>query len=452
MRPPRGSTNRIGTRRRRLYGGRRNRGIRSRLRIARSVSPSLIAPQTKSAIIAAALRKATTERMIPNVRSTNSVVPAEAELPTIAVVGAGDVGSAVLRLLACSGEVGELWALDVDGHRAAVAAHDAAAIALYGRLAPSVSSRAVDVLEPDALIAALDEIRPDAIVQAATLQSWWVVAQLPPPLWRRLENEARFGPWLPFHLVPAQRVTAAAAEACPGVPVVNVAFPDAVNPVLAATGPAPTCGAGNSDLLRPGIRLAAAAALGVAPSEVELEFVGHHYHVVYFWMDLEQVEPLDPQSFHLRIRVGGDDVTDRLGAGAMLATAGRLLPRGRLIAERTAASAAKNARLLLRADATDDHAAAPCGLAGGYDVRFGQGTATVRLPAGLDADAARRIVERAQLGDGIAAIGPGGAVTFTERAAVAMRDILGYDCPVLRPDEAPARVEELRARLASAGR
>jgi hypothetical protein len=410
----------------------------------------LIAAQTKSAIIAAALRNATTERMIPSVRVTASLLPAAADLRTVAVVGAGDVGSAVLRRLACSGEVGQLWALDLDERRAALAAHDAAAIALYSGHAPRVCSRSVDVLEPEALAAALEEIRPDAIVQAATLQSWWVVTQLPPPLWRRLENEARFGPWLPFHLVPAARVTAAASEACPGVPLVNVAFPDAVNPVLAATGPAPTCGAGNSDLLRPGIRLAAGSALGVAPCEVELELVAHHYHVVYFWMDLEQVEPPDPESFHLRIRVGGDDVTDRVGAAALLAEAGRLLPRGRLIAERTAASAAKNVRLLLHTEPTDDHTAAPNGLAGGYDVRFAGGEVGVRLPTGLDADAARRLVERAQLGDGIAGIGPDGAVTFTERAAAAMREILGYDCAVLHPEEAPVRVEELRARLAEA--
>jgi hypothetical protein len=159
---------------------------------------------------------------------------------------------------------------------------------------------------------------------------------------------------------------------------------DAVNPALAATGPAPTCGAGNSDLLLPGIRLAAARALGVRPPEVDVEFVGHHYHV----------------------------------------------------------------RLLLRDEPTDDHTSAPSGLAGGYDVRFAGRTVSVRLPAGLGADAARRMVERAQIGDGIAAIGADGSVTFTERAAGTMRELLGYDCPVLRPDEAEARVEELRARLA----
>jgi hypothetical protein len=368
-------------------------------------------------------------------------------LPTVAVVGSGDVGSAVLRNLALSGEVGELWALDVDEHRAQVAAEDAAAIALYTDRLPRVGAKRADVLEPETLDDALGSLQPDAVVQAATLQSWWVITQLPDALWKRLETEARFGPWLPFHLLPAASVMVAARRVCPDAPVVNVAFPDAVNPVLAAMGLAPTCGAGNSDLLRPGIRLAAAGQLRVSPAEVELELIAHHYHVAYYWMELEHVEPLRPRSFHFRIRLDGEDVTDRLDAEQLLATAGRRLPRGRHIAERTAASAAKNVRLLLRSDQSDDHTSAPDGLIGGYDVRFGGRAVEVRLPVGVDAAAARRINERAQVGDGIAAIGDDGAVTFTDQATEAMRDILGYDCEVLRPEEAPDRAAELKSRL-----
>jgi hypothetical protein len=363
--------------------------------------------------------------------------------PVVAVIGAGDVGSAVLRQLASCGELGALWALDMDGARAEAAAADAAAIALYTARPPAVAARAVDVLAAGALDDALAEIRPDAIVNAATLQSWWVLSRLPPELWRRLEHEARFGPWLPFHLLPATRVMEAVRRVCPDVPVVNVSFPDAVNPVLAAQGLAPSCGAGNSDLLRPGIRLAAAAALGVPTADVELELVAHHYHVVYFWMGLEEVEPLDPRSYWLRVRGDAGD------PARLLAAAGRNLPRGRLISERTAASAAKNVRLLLRPEPANDHAPAPNGLAGGYDVRFADRGVSVRLPQGLDADAARRIAERAQRGDGIAAIGPDGSVTFTDDAAEAMRELLGYDCPVLRPHELADRADDLRARLSS---
>jgi hypothetical protein len=71
----------------------------------------------------------------------------------------------------------------------------------------------------------------------------------------------------------------------------------------------------------------------------------------------------------------------------------------------------------------------------------------LRLPAGLTEWDARQICERAQRGDGIESIAADGAVRFTAEAAATMRDILGYDCDVLRPEEADDRVVELRARL-----
>jgi hypothetical protein len=370
-------------------------------------------------------------------------------LPTVVVVGAGDVGSAVMRYLALSGEVGELWAIDVDAERARRAAADAAAVALYTDVPPRVASGNVDVLSPDALHEMLGAIGPQLVVQAATFQSWWVITQLPKELWRRLEVGARFGPWLPFHLVPTRNVMRAVRELDRGMPVVNVAFPDAVNAVLAADRLAPTCGAGNSDLLRPGIRLAAAARLGVPPDRIELEWIGHHYHVVHSWMALDEVEQLDPATYHLRVLLDGEDVSSRLDLHETLAAAGRDLPPGRLIGERTAASAAKNVRLLLRSAATDDHTAAPNGLVGGYDVRFEAGAVQLRLPRGLAEQEAQAICGRAQRGDGIESIAADGTVRFTTEAAETMREVLDYDCDLLRPEDAEDRVDELRSRLAA---
>jgi hypothetical protein len=371
------------------------------------------------------------------------------ERPTAVVVGAGDVGSSVLRHLAGSGEFGELWALDIDVERAGVAVHDAVAIASYTGSAPSPRVAAADVLSVDELATILSHVSPDVIVQTTTLQSWWVITQLPQDLWRRLEREARFGPWLPFHLVPTASVLAAARKACPATPVVNVAFPDAVNAVLAALGTPATTGAGNSELLTPGIRRAAAELLGAPVERVTLEWIGHHYHVVYYWMELEQVEPLDPDSFHLRVLLDGDDVTAQVDVPTVLVTAGRMLPKGRLIGERAAASAAKNARMLLRPGSIDDHVSSACGLAGGCDVRFRDGTVELQLPSDVDIEATKRIMARAQLGDGIAGIDDQGVVAFTDSAAGAMRDLLGYDCQTLRPEDAPDRVAELRDRLAN---
>src|SRR5437879_3998550 len=162
----------------------------------------------------------------------------------------------------------------------------------------------------DQLAAALARIRPDVVVNTATLQSWWVITQLPEVVWRRLEERARFGPWLPMHLTLALKLMQALRTAGVSAAVVNVAFPDAVNAVLAGLGLAPTCGAGNSDLLRAGIRWAAARRMNVPVREVAVYLLAHHFHVVYFWMALEGTESLSERPYFLRVMVGDADVTN----------------------------------------------------------------------------------------------------------------------------------------------
>lgn len=368
-------------------------------------------------------------------------------MSTAAVFGAGDVGAAVLRFLASAPEIDSLWAFDVREEVARGAANDAGAIAAYQGHVPSLHWARVDLREVDAVETAIRRSAPDVIVQTASLQSWWAITQLARPLWRRLEEDARFGPWLPLHLLPALRVMQARAQCAPDVPVVNVAFPDLVNPVLGGMSLAPTVGAGNSDLLHPGLRIAAARRLDVDIDRVSLEWLGHHYHVVYFWQHLDQRETLSPDTWHLRVFLDGDDVTERIDLTSTLAEAGGLLPAGRLIGQRTAASAAKNARLLVHEQGAVTHAPAPEGLVGGFDLRLDRSGVEILWPAGMMPDAARAINERAQLGDGVQQVEAGGRVRFTDASADAMRETLGYDCRTFDPDETEERADELLGRL-----
>jgi hypothetical protein len=366
---------------------------------------------------------------------------------TVAVTGIGDLGGGVLRALAQMPEVSRLYALDVDETRLTTEVADAAAVASYAEGGTRIAPIVVDMRNGDQLAAALARIRPDVVVNTATLQSWWVITQLPEAVWRRLEERARFGPWLPMHLTLALKLMQSLRTAGVSAAVVNVAFPDAVNAVLAGLGLAPTCGAGNSDLLRAGIRWAAARRLNVPVREVAVYLLAHHFHVVYFWMALEGTESLSERPYFLRVMVGDADVTKELGAESLLVEAGRALPRGRGIMARTAASAAEKVRCLLRDDGARTHVPGPAGLVGGYDVRLSRSGATVALPQGVSPQQAQTMMEQTQRGDGIESIRADGSVMFTETAQQAMRDVLGYDCPLLRPVESEARAAELRARL-----
>src|SRR3712207_1406730 len=69
------------------------------------------------------------------------------------------------------------------------------------------------------------------------------------------------------------RFMEACAEVGIEVPVVNVAFPDGVNPVLGGLGLAPATGAGNSDLLHPGIRCLVARRFGAPVTDVDVRLL-----------------------------------------------------------------------------------------------------------------------------------------------------------------------------------
>jgi len=373
-------------------------------------------------------------------------------MATVAVMGVGDLGSSVLRMLACAPEVSRLSACDVDGERLAAEVTEAAAIASYGGRAPRMECLTVDMHNVDALAAAVDRVRPDVIVNTATLQSWWVITQLPHALWRRLEEHARYGPWLPMHLTLALKLMQAVRITGLTPAVVNVAFPDAVNPVLAGVGLAPTCGAGNSDLLRGGIRWAAARRLHVPVGDVTVNLLGHHFHVVYFWMGLESLGSLREYPYWLRVTIGNEDVTAALGAESLMIEAGHGLPKGRAIMARTAASAVEKVRALLGDTERLTHAPSPLGMIGGYDIRLSRTGARIVLPEGMPASQARAMMEQVQRGDGIDTIRADGTVVFTPSACAAMRDVLGYDCPTLSPNDAEARAAELRGRVAALAR
>ena len=119
------------------------------------------------------------------------------------------------------------------------------------------------------------------------------------------------------------------------------------------------------------------------------------------------------------------------------------------MAIRTGESAVKNIMRLVRNDRTRTHVCSPWGYGGGYDVRFGRDLAEIALPHHISLEAAEQIQVQGQIGDGIQAIEPSGQVIFTERASAVMKQILGYDCPTLNPEDSAERAVELIERLES---
>jgi hypothetical protein len=299
----------------------------------------------------------------------------------------------------------------------------------------------VDKVEPTAEI--LCRVNPDIVFSTVTRQSWRVITELPKQVFERLD-EAQFGPWLPMHLAPVHSLMSAVRAAGLTAPVVNAAFPDAVNPTLATLGLAPTVGIGNVANVIPALRSAVAAFLSEPVADVRITLFTQHF----FSHRVPRFGDAGGAPFDLRASVRGQSVTHLLDFDRVLHLVSTRFRRqggvpGQLL---TAASAMSVLSAMLRGSGEVTHAPGPNGLPGGYAVRVSESRVDVALPSGLSLDEAVRINAECQRFDGIERIDADGTVTFTEPEMAIMKEVLGYSCRRMHITESGGYAEELRAK------
>jgi hypothetical protein len=194
--------------------------------------------------------------------------------------------------------------------------------------------------------------------------------------------------------------------------------------------------------MAPRVRLVAAERLGAPVDAVRVWMVAHHaLGPVVLGRAVDKIPP-----YFLRVMYGGQDVTDSLGAEALLRarfprTSG---PPGHFL---TASTAVRLIRALLSHGGALLHAPAPNGLPGGYPVVVGDGRVEPAPIDGLTLAEAVEINRRSHRFDGIERIEYDGTVVFCPEAVEALRAELGYVCERLPPDECEARAVELIARF-----
>lgn len=368
-------------------------------------------------------------------------------MTTAAVFGAsGLVGSTVAATLAQVPEITQVHLFDLDKGRVDIEAMDVAMIAEKMRpQSIQVTGHGVDMRDVDALAAAIDDIRPDVMINAAIPRNWYSFpARFEPEVWRKLNLEAKMGPWLPLFLVLPMKLMQARQASGVDAAVVQISYPDAVNATLAAVGLAPDAGCGNSQNINTVMRIVAARQLKVPVRDVTVQLVANHFHAWALAADAPEMErrPMYYSIFRLQ-----EDVTDVVDTPEYWSEVRRLYPRQRPAFAAT--SAVQNAVRLTRADATTGHVNSPGGLIGGVEARLGRGTVEVVWPQGLTPSDGLALLATAQQGDGIAGISAEGDVSFVPECAEAMRTYLGYDCDVLRFADVEARADELIERLPS---
>lgn len=365
----------------------------------------------------------------------------------IMLVGVGELGGIVLEQLARVPGIGDIVVADANREWGWLKTNSAILGASYANLYPSIEFSPIDLLNVERTAEFIAKHSPAVIYNSTSLQSWWVVNELPPDVRDRLyKDRCGLGPWIAMHLALAAKLMKAVQLSGVETHVVNAAFPDVTNPSLARVGIAPTVGIGNGDLIVPYIKKATAELLDVPLRNVGVELIAHHYHA-YHWC--RAGDGYDAPHY-LRVYVGKQDVTSSLGD--LREFVAELPRRGRRPAGRhgqfvVAASSAKNIMAIYDDTGEITHAPGPQGLEGGYPVRLSRKGAEVVLPKGMTTEEARAIMLKAQEYDGVAEIRANGDVVLTEEAYTTFKQMLNVDQKIITVEGSYEQARELRSKF-----
>ena len=369
------------------------------------------------------------------------------EREKILLVGVGELGGIILEYLSRVPNICEIVATDSNADWGFRKTNSAIEGASYMGLYPNIKFYPVNVLEIEKTAELIRKINPTIIVNGTTLQSWWVVNELPPEVNAKLyRDKCALGPWVAMHLALICKLMKAVKMSGVDAYVVNTAYPDVTNPSLAKIGLAPTIGIGNMDLAIPYIQKAASELLDVPMRNVTVELIAHHYHAYYWCRYGTGVEA----PFYLRVYVGHEDVTERLGdVKKFIAELPKraMRPSGRHGQFVVAASATKNILAIYNDTGELTHAPGPQGLEGGYPVRLSRKGAEVALPKGMTLEQARELNLKAQQFDGIKEIKGNGDIHVTEEAHATFKEMLQIDCRVVTPENSFEQAMELRGKF-----
>ncbi|WP_143046966.1 hypothetical protein [Amycolatopsis xylanica] len=263
---------------------------------------------------------------------------------TVAVIGSGSLARAVVYSLA------DVLTEPVDVHLLARSSGPLATMAhIATRRSALLGGQARFTAHPlDTVVAGAEVVLNCSSTHSSA------EARVRPSAWTDLIKACGIALALPFHAAFAARMSRIAGDAL----FVNAAFPDAVNPVLAALSLPIHCGAGN-------IATLAASAGG------DIRMLAHHYHL--------STPPRD----EARMWIGADEVTDVRDRLAPLRACERPM-----LNDLTGHTAALLVRDLLREGPIRTHVPGPLGLPGGYPVLLEQGRIELDLPPGVsEADA-----------------------------------------------------------------
>jgi hypothetical protein len=337
-----------------------------------------------------------------------------------------------------------ITAVDIDEDWGVRKTNSAVAGASHFGFYPDIRFVHLDVFDVDKMAELLSRLKPAIVYNSATLQSWWVITQLPPDAYKAID-EARFAPWFPMHFLPAYNLMLAVRKSGIKTHVVNAAFPDLVNPVLARLGLSPTAGVGNIDNVVCTLKVVLAKMRNTSLRSVGIYMVAPHF-VSYY---LTRYGNTGGAPYYLKVMIDDRDVTSQLDMNEVLTNVITLGKRpGGARAHPVVASSVCRIIMGILFDTREiSHAPGPNGLPGGYPVRLSSAGVEVFLPDGLTLEEAVRINNEAQVLEGVQSVEEDGTVIITEKSAEVFRKLLDYDCRSYTVENCQEKCRELREKF-----
>jgi len=362
----------------------------------------------------------------------------------VLLISLGQLNGLLLKLLARVPEVSEIVVATREPARAEPALNLARMAAGAEGCYPALRSVRLDFNQAEAAAETLRAIDPSVTFAAPSLQSWWVLDQIPKEASAPLRS-AGYGAWLPLQLAPMIRLMKAWKVSGLTSPVIGAPYPDVVHPILATQGLAPTCGVGNVDEIVPKIAWRAASALSVDPGRVRVHLVAHHALETLVFRDAPPQEPTPP--YLMRIQAA-DQVLARPDLRDWLFEP-YPLPGGLDFHFLTVGSAIRLIRAFGKGERvkTPLHVPGPAGLPGGYPVIVGEGRIALDLPPGWTREQAIEVNRASHRWDGIDSIAEDGSFRYTDQTATLLRETLGFEWDRVGFDEVGSAAEELRHRF-----
>lgn len=359
---------------------------------------------------------------------------------TVMIIGLGELGGDVLEFLARVPNIPKIVTADINEDWGIRKTNSAIAGASHFESYPNIEFIHLDAFNIDTTAKILQEVQPRVIFNAMTLQSWWVITQLPQEAYRAID-EAHFGPWYPMHLVPTYKLMQAVKKSGIKPHVVSAAFPDLIHPALAKIGLAPTVGIGNIDNLLCTLRLVAAKMFNVPLRSITIYIVAPHF-VSYY---IGRFGNSGGAPYYLKVMIDDKDITSKINRDEFLSnviTVGRR-PGSAQLNPLIASSACKIIRGILFDTKEVGHAPGPNGLPGGYPVKLSANGVEVFLPENLTLKEAIRINNEAQVFEGVESIDNDGTVVITDKAAAIFKKLIDFDCKSYTLENCEAKAREL---------